>query len=97
MEPTPAQPTVQLDRLYEWIRDMREQFSREMDQALLKRDLYLGMEAMGGRDACDRIQRQIEARFHMDENWNREIERPNKMRAPLPSWCRPKKACRKSG
>lgn len=87
MESMPA-PTVQLARLYEWIRDIREHFSREMDQAILKRDLYLGMEAMGGRDACDRIKRNIEARFHMDENWiAHTAQKPHeKSASPLPSW-----------
>lgn len=87
---SPAQ-TVQIDRLYQWIEDVRTQFTREIDQALLKRDLYLGMEALGGRDACDRLKRQIEARFHMDDNFEREIARPPKIKAPLPSWYRPQK------
>lgn len=92
METTPANPqTVQLDRLFQWISDLREQFTREIDQALLKHDLYQGMEAMGGRDACDRIRRQIDARFQMDRNYEEQISRPAKMKAPLPSWYRPKK------
>lgn len=90
--------TVQIDRLYQWIEDVRTQFTREIDQALLKRDLYLGMEALGGRDACDRLRRQIEARFRMDESWS-SVDLPVRppQRAPLPSWYRPKKGCRKTG
>lgn len=87
---SPAQ-TVQIDRLYQWIEDVRTQFSREIDQALLKRDLYLGIEALGGRDACDRLKRQIEARFRMDESWSSaDLPRPPQ-RAPLPAWYRPKR------
>lgn len=92
MQPESANPqTVQLDRLYQWIDDLRRQFSREIDQALLKHDLYQGMEALGGRDACDRIRRQIDTRYQMDRNFEEQITRPAKMKAPLPSWYRPKK------
>jgi hypothetical protein len=98
IESIPAQPqSVQLDRLYQWINDVREQFIREIDQALLKRDLYLGMEALGGRDACDRLKRQIESRFRIDVNFGQQLERSPKMKAPLPAWYRPQKQKRSIG
>lgn len=61
---TPEQVTL----LRQWIQDVKDQFQRETDQGILKRDLYQSVEAMGGRDACDRIIRQIEARCAMYEN-----------------------------
>jgi hypothetical protein len=98
IESTPAESqSVQLDRLYQWINDVREQFSHEIDQALLKRDLYLGIEALGGRDACDRLKRQIECRFQMDRNHEEQAARPPKMKAPMPSWYRPQKQKRSVG
>jgi hypothetical protein len=51
-----------------WIQDVKDRFQREIDQGILKRDLYQSVEAMGGRDACDRIWREIEARCAMFEN-----------------------------
>lgn len=49
------------------IRDVREQFQRESDQGILKRDLYQSVEALGGRDACDRILRTIDMRWQRHE------------------------------
>lgn len=50
------------------IADVKERFVREIDQALLKRDLYLAVAAMSGRDACDRIARELRFREEMQEN-----------------------------
>lgn len=45
------------------VQDVREQFSREVDQGVFKRDLYQSVEALGGRDACDRIARALAIRI----------------------------------
>lgn len=89
--PTPQAQTIELDRVYQWIDDVRTQFTREIDQAILKRDLYLAVEALGGRDASDRIRRQIEARFRMNQNWEREISPRPRPKQEFPSWYRAKK------
>jgi len=47
----------QKDWFLKMVANVREQFEREIDQGILKRDLYQSVEAMGGRDACDRIKR----------------------------------------
>jgi hypothetical protein len=44
------------------LEDVREQFQREEDQSILKRDLHEAAMAIGGKDACDRIRRALEAR-----------------------------------
>lgn len=50
-----------------FIADTREQFQREIDQGVLKHDLYQSVGALGGRDACDRIKRNIELRISFAE------------------------------
>lgn len=87
----PTEQTVSLEIVFQWLSDVRSQFSREIDQALLKRDLYQGIEALGGREACDRIKRQIEYRFHLNQSWQRELRPAPPIRAPLPPWYQPKK------
>lgn len=95
MEATPAQPptpqTIELSRLFQWIADVRSQFTREIDQAILKRDLYQGVEALGGRDACDRIREQIDFGLQRDRNMELQAGPRPRPRQEFPSWYHPKK------
>jgi hypothetical protein len=61
----------QAEWIFDQIRMIREQFERELDQGVLKRDLYQSVEAMGGRDACDRLKRDLGARIDMLDNRER--------------------------
>lgn len=72
MEPG-AEQTIELTLIYEWIADVRCELEREIDQAICKRDIYLAVAALSGREACDRIKRQLEARFRVRENY-RQME-----------------------
>lgn len=58
----------------QWIADVRERFQREADQGILKRDLYQAVESLGGREACDRLSREIDARCAMYENARQQLE-----------------------
>lgn len=68
MENTPAEKTVALTLVLDWIQDVRSHLEHELDQAIWKRDLYLAVQALGGRDGVDRVKRQIEMRLAMFEN-----------------------------
>jgi hypothetical protein len=50
------------------IGDVKSRFDREMDQGLLKRDLWLAFAAMSGRDACLRIEQELNLRARMEAN-----------------------------
>ena len=45
------------------ISDIREQSTREIEQGVLRHDLYQSTAALGGKDACDRIARALAARL----------------------------------
>lgn len=51
-----------VDDVVRLVKDVKEDFEREEDQGLLKRDLHAGEMALAGKYACDRILRAIEAR-----------------------------------
>lgn len=91
MEPSPAEPkTVPLSSLNQWIDDVRIHFSRQIDQALAKRDLYQAIEAAGGRHACDQVRDRIEIHFRMSKNIEERTFKPRKRKQPpLPPWYKP--------
>lgn len=70
----------QVALIRQWIDDVKNQFQREADQGIRKRDLYQSVEAMGGRDACDRITREIDSRCGMIENARRVLEMQDQVR-----------------
>ena len=44
------------------VNDIKEQMVREIEQGVLKHDLYQANAALGGKDACERILRSLAIR-----------------------------------
>lgn len=60
---------IQLDRLEKMIDDVREQFQREEDQAILQRNMDKAIHALAGKDACARLKNSLGMGAAMDANW----------------------------
>jgi hypothetical protein len=58
---------VPLSQVFTWTDEIRSEFAREEDQAIRQRNIDRGIEALSGKDACDRLVRCIRMRFSM---WN---------------------------
>jgi hypothetical protein len=54
---------MQIDALVKVVQDVRLDFQREEDQALLQHDLHKAEMALAGKYACERILRAVEARL----------------------------------
>lgn len=46
--------------IFTCIENVRERFDREIEQAILRRDLSAAIEALGGKDACARLAQSLE-------------------------------------
>lgn len=53
--------SLSVERLRQLLFDMREEFTREMKQSILKRDHSQGLAAMGGLDAVERLENRLSA------------------------------------
>jgi len=51
---------MNLDVVLRVIEEIREDFQREEDQAILQQRLDKAIAALAGKDACDRIRRRLE-------------------------------------
>ena len=60
------------DLVEAFIRDVQKECSLEIEQGVMKHDLYQANAALGGKDACERILRRIQM-------W-RERQRPEPLR-----------------
>lgn len=66
MTHVPTQPThVPLQDVFRWTDEIRSEFVREEDQAILQRNMDKAIAAVSGKDACDRLTRCIKMRFGM--------------------------------
>jgi len=59
---------MDLDEVLGWIDDVLEQFQREEDQGILQGRLDKASAALAGKDACQRIRRDIQMRYGMVQN-----------------------------
>ena len=59
---------MELDEVLSWIDDVLEQFQREEDQGILQGRLDKASAALAGKDACQRIRRDIQMRYGMRQN-----------------------------
>jgi hypothetical protein len=50
---------IDLERLSRILDDAKEEFQREVNQAVLKNNMNQGVAALGGLDAVQRIERRI--------------------------------------
>lgn len=56
------------EELSQWIDDLYADYSREIDQAILQRDMAKAERALAGKEACQRIRTRIEARTLLPTN-----------------------------
>jgi hypothetical protein len=56
---------MELEEVLGWIDDVLEQFQREEDQGILQQRLDKASAALAGKDACQRIRRDIQMRYGM--------------------------------
>ena len=59
---------MDLDEVLGWIDDVLDQFQREEDQGILQGRLDKASAALAGKDACQRIRRDIQMRYGMVQN-----------------------------
>ena len=59
---------ISLERLEEFIDDLREQYQREEEQAILQRNMDKAILALAGKEACTRLKNNIGMRAEMDAN-----------------------------
>ena len=60
--------TITLERLEQFINDLREQYQREEEQAILQRNMDKAVLALAGKEACTRLKNSIGLRVEMDAN-----------------------------
>ena len=51
-----------------WINDVHDQFQREEDQGILQGRLDKASAALAGKDACERLRREVQMRHGFQEN-----------------------------
>jgi hypothetical protein len=66
---------MELCELIRILEDERDNFQRECDRAIRQKDLYNANHAMGGKDACDRVLRLLQARVNAQADRDRRRER----------------------
>jgi hypothetical protein len=59
---------VDIDDILAWIDDVHEEFQREEDQGILQCRLDKASAALAGKDACERLRRQVKMRQGFREN-----------------------------
>jgi hypothetical protein len=59
---------MNLDEVLSWVDDVHEQFQREEDQGILQGRLDKASAALAGKDACQRLKRDIQMRYGMTQN-----------------------------
>lgn len=58
--------TISLERVERLIEDLREQYQREEEQAILQRDMEKAARALCGKDACTRLKNYLGLGVQMD-------------------------------
>jgi hypothetical protein len=59
---------ITFERLEQFINDLREQYQREEEQAILQRNMDKAVIALAGKDACTRLKNNLGMRVEMDAN-----------------------------
>jgi len=59
---------MNLDEVLSWVDDVHEQYQREEDQGILQGRLDKASAALAGKDACQRLKRDIQMRYGMTQN-----------------------------
>jgi hypothetical protein len=59
---------ISIERLEQFINDLREQYQREEEQAILQRNMDKAVLALAGKEACTRLKNSLGLRAEMDAN-----------------------------
>lgn len=59
---------ITFERLEQFIDDLRAQYQREEEQAILQRNMDKAVIALAGKDACTRLKNNLGMRVEMDAN-----------------------------
>lgn len=59
---------ISLERLEEFINDVREQYQREEEQAIMQLNMDKAVRALVGKEACQRLKNNLGMRAEMDAN-----------------------------
>lgn len=59
---------ISIERLEQFINDVRDQYQREEEQAILQRNMDKAFIALAGKEACARLKSNLGMRIDMDSN-----------------------------
>lgn len=63
-----VEPLITITRVLAWVEDVREQYQREEDQAILQLRMDKATVALAGKEACQRLKNDLTMRYDMDRN-----------------------------
>ena len=66
---------ISLERLEQFINDLREMYQREEEQAILQRNMEKAVHALAGKDACERLKNYLGMSAGMDANAVRVLDK----------------------
>jgi predicted secreted Zn-dependent protease len=59
---------ISIERLHDFIDDIADMYQREEEQAILQRNMEKAVQALAGKEACQRLRNSIGMRAEMDAN-----------------------------
>jgi hypothetical protein len=59
---------IPLERVHEFIEELREMYQRDEEQAILQRNMDKAIHALAGKDACTRLKNYLDMRSEMHHN-----------------------------
>jgi hypothetical protein len=59
---------IPLERVHEFIEELREMYQREEEQGILKRDMDQAVRSLCGKEACTRLKNYLNMRSEMHHN-----------------------------
>jgi hypothetical protein len=59
---------IPLERVHEFIEELREMYQREEEQAILQRNMDKAVLALAGKEACTRLKNYFDMRSEMHHN-----------------------------
>ena len=65
--------TFALQDVYDILEEIREDYARRQDQAILQQDLYKANYALAGKETCNELRRRIDSRLQMQVNMARVL------------------------
>jgi len=68
---------ISIEKIHDFIDDLYDQYQREEEQAILQRNMEKAVQALAGKEACERLRNSIGMRVEMEQNAVRVL-RPKK-------------------